>query len=271
MPAATAEYELFARHMLYTVLMIASRHEPFNLYYSSTMHALVERVFLQALRVMELEGSVPGEKEWVVECFALVFLEHAEQHVQIEKEEVLHYLQFGGSHSPSDEGKELLKSVTSRIRGESADIPTSSRCGCFYHVATTRKGGQTLRSLVTVAEEEKVDGDAESVKLAFSAMMKGVDAMHFFDMEREEAIERITKLDKDKLVLLLLMLQYAAASESVIWEGILDLVTFNARNTRGTVNPDIQMRIAYMLRTTTVNDNKWEKVNEVLSFYSCKL
>ena len=250
---------------------MAARHDPFNLYYTTTTHALVERVLLQALRVMELEGGVPADREWALECFALVFLEHAEQKVRMEKEEVLHYLQFGGSHCTDAERKELLKSVEGRIRGESVAVPTTSLCGRFYHFATTQEGGQTLHSLVTIAAEEKVEGEASSVKRAFCAMMKGVDTMRFFDMEREETSAQITELGKDRLTLLLLMLQYAAASESAIWEGILNLVKFGMISTKVRANPDIQVRIAYMLRTITVNASLWEKVNEVLSFYSCKL
>ena len=252
------------------MLTVAARHDPFNLYYTTTTHALVERILLQALRVMELEGGVAAEREWALECFALVFLEHAEQKVRMEKEEVLHYLQFGGSHCTDAERKELLKSVEGRIRGEAVAVPTTSLCGRFYRFATTQEGGQTLHSLVTIAEE-KVEDEASSVKRAFGAMMKGVDTVRFFDMEREEAIAQIMELDKDRLTLLLLMLQYAAASESAIWEGILNLVKFGMTSTGVRVNPDTQVRIAYMLRTITVNARMWEKVNEVLSFYSCKL
>lgn len=118
-------------------------------------------------------------------------------------------LAIRGSHCTDAERKELLKSVEGRIRGEAVAVSTTSLCGRFYHFATTQEGGQTLHSIVTIAAEEKVEDEVSSVKRAFCAMMRGVDTMRFFDMEREETIAQIMELDKDRLTLLLLMLQYA--------------------------------------------------------------
>ena len=268
----TSEYQLCVHHVLYALAVISSIHDAFSLYYQQGLDSLVQRILLQRFRVMELEGKIESGEEWVVELSSLIIMNHWKHGRHGDKDEVMHYLQFAATHVTEGEVKEFLESVKNGVL-KAGTIPSNSLSGRFFHALTGDNAHEvTLSSLMKAARSERVEeSDARLIHDAFCVAVDGARGGRFFDMAKKEAVQRVQEMSKKQLTFFLLVLQYLTASESTIWEEMLDLLNACLLERDESIDADVQVQIAYMLRTVTVCDEKRKRVNRVLLHYSCKL
>ena len=285
----TSEYQLCIHHLLYSLVVISSIHDAFSLYYQQRLDSLVQRVLLQRFRVMELEGRIESGEEWIVELSFLIIMNHWTHGNHDDKDEVVHSLQFAATHVKEGEVKAFLEGVKSVVLKKADTVPSNSLSGRFFYALaggddSTLTGGDdhphtedsthplTLSSLLEAAQSKSEEEDENRlIHDSFCVAVRGASGGRFVDIPKKEAVQRIQEMSKKQLTFFLLVLQYLTASESTIWEEMLDLLNSCLLESDANADAGVQAQIAYMLRTVTVCDGKRKRVNRVLTHYSCKL